>query len=237
MNCDDAKILMNDFLDRDLDSERHAHLQQHLDSCKPCYSSMDYELLLQKSLKILPVVEKSTDFETRILAQIEHHKVKKYNAVFPALAVNSLVAGFAVWLAFGSLFNSNTPSESLLTPDVKTVAQQALTIETVQLAVNQTQNVVLSFNSASDFSNVSLTVALPDSVEFSGHPGLREISWDTSLTNGVNVLTLPLVALKEVNGEIIATIKNDGKTKQFSLKLVSAQSTSMDTRRNNLTYL
>ena len=64
-----------------------------------------------------------------------------------------------------------------------------------------------------------LTVSLPEGVELSGFPGQREITWETSLVEGRNVLPLTLVALTPVGGEVFATLQHGDKDQVFRLKV------------------
>ncbi len=65
----------------------------------------------------------------------------------------------------------------------------------------------------------SLTVSLPDGIELAGFPGQREITWQTSLVEGRNLLPLGLVALTPVGGEVLARLEHDSRDRTFRLRV------------------
>ena len=62
-----------------------------------------------------------------------------------------------------------------------------------------------------------LTVSLPDGIELAGFPGQREITWETSLREGRNLLPLTLVALTPTGGELLARLEHDDRDRTFRL--------------------
>ncbi|RZV37152.1 MAG: hypothetical protein EX272_06210 [Chromatiales bacterium] len=77
----------------------------------------------------------------------------------------------------------------------------------------------LVFASASALEAATLTVTLPDGIELAGFPGQREITWQTSLAEGKNLLPLELIALTPVGGEVFARLEHDDRDRTFRLRI------------------
>jgi hypothetical protein len=67
--------------------------------------------------------------------------------------------------------------------------------------------------------SATLTVSLPNGVELAGFPGQSEISWETSLNEGRNLLPLKLIALTPVGGELLARLEHEDRDRVFRLQL------------------
>jgi hypothetical protein len=89
----------------------------------------------------------------------------------------------------------------------------------VTIAMEQPRTVNLVFASAQALDSATLTVTLPDGVELDGFPGQREVTWETSLDEGRNLLPLTLIALTPVGGELLARLEHDDRDRTFRLRL------------------
>jgi hypothetical protein len=88
---------------------------------------------------------------------------------------------------------------------------------TMALEVPRTVNLVFSATEAMD--SATLTVSLPNGIELTGFPGQSEISWETSLNEGRNLLPLNLIALTPVGGELLARLEHEDRDRVFRLQL------------------
>ncbi len=64
----------------------------------------------------------------------------------------------------------------------------------------------------------TLSLALPGNVELVGYGDRRELSWQTDLREGGNLLQLPLVARGTAKDELVASLSHGGTSKTFRLK-------------------
>ena len=64
-----------------------------------------------------------------------------------------------------------------------------------------------------------MTVLLPEGIEMSGFPGQREVTWETSLRAGKNLLPLKLIATSPYGGEVLATLRHDDRGRTFRLRV------------------
>lgn len=53
INCEQALRQVFDYLDRELGEHDHAAMQQHLHTCKSCFSRVEFERLLKGKVKDL----------------------------------------------------------------------------------------------------------------------------------------------------------------------------------------
>ena len=55
--------------------------------------------------------------------------------------------------------------------------------------------------------------------ELAGFPGQREVTWETSLVEGKNLLPLKLVALTPAGGEVLARLEHENRGRTFRLRV------------------
>ena len=119
----------------------------------------------------------------------------------------AIAATVAVWMIGGMLLtNPQLPAADSAIPGV-----------TIALEEPRTVNFV--FASATALEAATLTVILPAGIELDGFPGQREISWETSLNEGKNLLPLTLVALTPTGGELLARLEHDDRDRTFRLRV------------------
>ncbi len=119
----------------------------------------------------------------------------------------AIAAGLAVWMIGGMLMT--TPQ----LPDA------GAAIPGVTMALEEPHTVNLVFTSSETLRSATLTVSLPDGIELAGFPGQSEISWETSLKEGRNLLPLKLIALTPVGGELLARLEHEDRERVFRLQL------------------
>lgn len=120
---------------------------------------------------------------------------------------SAIAAGLVLWM-IGGFF--------LTTPDLP-VADPAIPGITMTLEVPRTINLV--FASAEPLDSATLTVQLPEGIEMSGFPGQREVTWQTSLDVGKNLLPLKLIATSPLGGEVYAILRHDDRGRTFRLRV------------------
>ncbi len=119
----------------------------------------------------------------------------------------AFAATIAVWLIGGLLLSE--PQLPDATADIPGV--------TMALETPRTVNLVFASEMALDAA--TLTVTLPDGIELSGFPGQREITWETSLEEGRNLLPLTLIALTPAGGELLARLEHRDRDRTFRLRV------------------
>ena len=166
----------------------------------------DRELL--KLLAEYPAAAAEPGFRAQALAKATHVGSRRQrNRWISAGFGSALAAGLAVWMISGALVTSDeAPTPADILPGVT-------------MALEEPRTVNLVFSSDEALETAMLTVTLPPGVEVDGFPGQREITWETSLASGKNVLPLTLVALSPSGGELLARLEHDSRTRTFRVQL------------------
>jgi hypothetical protein len=123
---------------------------------------------------------------------------------------SAVAAGVLVLLVSGMFFNApQTPGLDDVNGDIPGVS----------IALAEPRTVNLMFASAEPLDDAMLTVLLPDGVELDGFPGQREVSWQTSLAAGKNLLPLKLIAVSPEGGELLAKLEHKDRNRTFRLRV------------------
>ena len=117
----------------------------------------------------------------------------------------AVAAGLVLWMVGGFL---------MTTPDLPAADPS---IPTITMTLEEPRTINLVFASAERLDSAMLTVRLPAGIEMSGFPGQREVTWQTSLNAGKNLLPLKLVATSPVGGEVYATLVHQDRGRTFQL--------------------
>ncbi|MDH3531278.1 MAG: hypothetical protein OEO82_00030 [Gammaproteobacteria bacterium] len=159
-------------------------------------------------LKDYPMPEADAGFYDQALARATHEGSRRQRNRWLATGFGAaLAAGLALWM-IGATFLTSPEL-----PDVDTA------IPGITMALEEPRTVNLVFSSATRLDAAMLTVSLPAGVELAGFPGQSEISWETSLKEGKNVLPLTLIALTPAGGELLAHLEHDKRDRTFRLQL------------------
>jgi hypothetical protein len=163
---------------------------------------------LRALLKDYPMPKASSGYFDLALVRATHEGSRRQRNRWIMTGFGSAVAaGLVLWMVGGFL---------LTTPDLP-VADPAIPGITMTLEEPRTINLV--FASAEPLDIATLTVRLPDGIEMSGFPGQREVTWQTSLNAGKNLLPLKLIATSPVGGEVYATLRHDNRSRTFQIRV------------------
>lgn len=206
MNCTDINTQMDDYLDDRLEPQARSAFDQHVAGCKACAAMLEQMQGLLHGLQQLPISEPSADFEQRVFNEIRRQHRQPRVGRFAAGFATAMAASLAIWFA-SSVYLPEMPGQS--------ASQQA----TVSVALNQQQTVRLMFEAQSDIQQVSLSIDLPNNMQLAGYPGRKQLSWQTSLKKGSNVLALPVMAVDPGEGELVARLNYGDKSKTVRVLL------------------
>jgi len=208
MNCKLISPLIIEHVDGTLDEFQKRAVSTHIKSCKLCKNQVDNERLLQNSLKKLSEIEAPADFCKNVFAEIEEKRSRKTH-FFTGIS-SAIAASMVFWLVFAPLQQVQQAQP-----------QNAPRQHAIEIAVNDIENIRLSFEAPDNFKQVTLTVNLPEQIELKGFPGKRQISWETSLNSGSNILTLPVLGKTVGEGVVEAKISNSQKSKTFKIHMTA----------------
>ncbi len=167
---------------------------------------MDQEI--QALLKDYPMPEASAAFYDQALARATHEGSRRQRNRWVMTGFGSAIAaGIVLWL-IGGFF--------LTTPDLPNPGAD---IPGITMTLEEPRTVNLVFASATALDSATLTVTLPDGIELAGFPGQREITWQTNLQEGKNLLPLELIATTPVGGEVLARLEHEDRDRTFRLRV------------------
>jgi len=159
-------------------------------------------------LKDYPMPEASAGFYDRALLRATNEGSRRQRNRWLMTGFGSAIAaGLAFWL-IGGFF--------LATPDLPAADPG---IPGVTMTLEEPRTVNLVFASAEALEKATLTLSLPPGIEMQGFPGQREITWQTSLNEGRNLLPLTLIATSPLGGEVHATLRHEDRGRSFRLRV------------------
>jgi hypothetical protein len=167
---------------------------------------------IQALLKDYPMPRADAGFYDSALARATHRGSRQQrNRWMLAGFGGALAAGLALWLLGSALLGTpNLPARD-----------EALSaaIPGVSMTLEEPRTVNLVFASHTALDAATLTISLPAGVELAGFPGQSEVSWQTSLAAGRNLLPLKLIALTPVGGELMARLEHENRERLFRLQV------------------
>ncbi len=163
---------------------------------------------VQALLKDYPVPPAAAGFYDLALVRATHEGTRRQRRRWLLTGFGSAIAaGLALWV-IGVIF--------LATPELPSVEPQ---VPGVTMTLAEPQTVKLIFASAEALDSATLTVRFPDGIELAGFPGQREVTWQTSLAEGKNLLPLKLIATSPIGGEVHATLVHHDQGRTFRLRI------------------
>ena len=169
-------------------------------------NQQDQEVL--EILKDYPMPAADTGFYDQALVRATHEGSRRQRNKWLMTGFGAAIAAtVAAWMIGGMLLSG---------PQLPDAGTQ---IPGITVALEEPRTVNLVFASATALDAATLTVSLPEGIELSGFPGQREITWETSLSEGRNLLPLTLVALTATGGEILARLEHEDRDRTFRLRV------------------
>lgn len=210
MECSEFRSNIDAFLDGDLPIDQQKQVLDHQIQCSACRANLIEAQRIQKLLRDLPVPEPRIGFHDRVLAVATEKTRPKQSRSFTGGFISAIAAGLVIWIVVG-LFNGEK------------ITNGSNAIPGISIALNDTRNVKVTFNSQRALKDATISLIIPDNVQLTGYPGQRELKWKTNLSPGSNYLRLPIMAVKAADGQLIVKIEHQNKTKTLRLNLKITQ--------------
>ncbi|MDH5766644.1 MAG: zf-HC2 domain-containing protein [Gammaproteobacteria bacterium] len=204
MNCSETRVRLDDYYDDELSVLEFRAVNEHLASCDECKHELQAVDALRQALRDMPVAEVDDEFENRIFGEVRKHYSGASSSRFAAGFMTAMAAGLALWFAT-SIFIPQLPVDD---------ASQV-----VMVALNDAYEVRLKFDAPVDLEQVTLSIDLPDNIELEGYADRKELTWQTQLKQGQNILALPLKAVAIGEGELVAQLFYGDKSRSFRVIL------------------
>lgn len=211
MNCRELNLHIDDYIENSLNDKLAQAARTHIEGCKACRHRFENRLQMKKSLSEIPVPAMREGFADEVIQSAtqstntshQSSSPPQFRWAFGAGFATAVAAVFAVWF-FVSTFSA--PKQEL----------QALNIE-----LHELKTVKILFESPQPMNNAKVSLLLSENIAIEGYSDKKMLSWSTKLKAGKNVLTLPVRALGEGNGELITRVEFGGKSKliRFSVNV------------------
>jgi anti-sigma factor RsiW len=207
MTCKNVNENLDAYIDGALNAPETDMFDTHVTKCTACQKIVTDALYLQGLLREygdtdVPTPDAAFFDQALVSAAHQGGRLQHRRGWLKGFGT-AIAAGVAIWMMGGLFFNS---------PDIP-----GADVPVVTMALEEPRTVNLVFASASELAEATLTVTLPDGIEIAGFAGQREISWETSLVVGRNVLPLKLIATSTMGGEVLATLRHDQDDRTFRL--------------------
>ncbi len=205
MNCQEFLTQLDEYMAGALEPRVIDAAGAHLRACPNFQQRLARRYELRARLRSQIVPPPRPEFFGQALALARQSGPARFS-LWPRLAGAALAASLALWIGFGWLPGTQTPSG----PGK---------LAGIVIALHETQTVQLAFNAEQALTGATLHIRLPDGVEMRGFPGQREIRWRTDLARGVNLLSLPLTAVAASEGTLRARLEHDARSTEFTVPL------------------
>ncbi|HEU4778915.1 MAG TPA: hypothetical protein VFS58_03455 [Steroidobacteraceae bacterium] len=163
---------------------------------------------LRAGLIAMPVPEPRPGFVDRVLANASGGKSPKVRGILaairrPATWWAAAAGALAATLAWMALFDH---SGAVHEPNLV-------------LALYESRDVPLVIDAERNLDGATIRLYVSGSIGLTGYGEQNEIEWTTSLTQGANLLSLPVFARAPGDGRVVAEIEHEGRTRRLSVAL------------------
>ena len=204
MNCRTFEDHLDEYLEGALAVNEYDTAAAHLQRCGDCQRRLARVQALRAALRNLPTPAPRPGFFEHALTRAQGSRAGRHPS-WAYVTGAALAASLALWIGFGRL------PDLLYAPAAKPIG--------VTIALHQARTVQLAFNAERDLHQATLSIILPDGVELQGFPGQHQVSWQTNIARGANVLSLPLIAVSPSSGVLLARLQHGDRSTQLSVPL------------------
>lgn len=198
MECQEFTSQLDDYLDGQVDERP---FREHLNVCAECRSQHHHAVKVLAAVRQLSPPAVHPAFVDSAISRAMRSGGDELRPRRGAMLGMALAASLVLGIAAGAY-----------------LTLRAAPVQTVVLAVDRPEVVRLVFNSAKPLRAATISIALPDNVELVGYHGRKELSWQTDLREGQNLLQLPLIAHGTVKDELHARLTHEASSKTFRVK-------------------
>jgi hypothetical protein len=153
---------------------------------------------IRSALRGMAVPEPRAGFEDRVLARAV--RGRRRHAAWWAAGAGALAASIAwvvlAWIRFGAW------GEPVLV-----------------FAPHESREVPLVIDSERELDGATIRIHVTGNIDLDGYDQQREVEWQTNLTPGANLLSLPVSAREPGEGRLVAEIEHRGKTRRMSVAM------------------
>jgi hypothetical protein len=94
----------------------------------------------------------------------------------------------------------------------------------ITLALNEARDIDVLIDSDRDLTDATIRIAATGGIVLNGLDNEHIVDWRTNLERGPNLLSLPVIARKSGDGQLVAVIEHGGKTRTMMINLTVSDS-------------
>ncbi|VAW95092.1 hypothetical protein MNBD_GAMMA23-450 [hydrothermal vent metagenome] len=209
MECRQIHKMIDEMLSGTASHVQLQVVEQHITGCEQCHEHLHTSRELSLSLRAMEIPEPSADFAERVFSALDEVETKKPRHWFAAGFGSAIAASIVFWFVF---FQTGNLQQSGFEQSFQLSA-------TVEMVPNEVKRVSLVFNAVESIEMATISIELPEHVVLKGYPSRRIISWKTSLKQGTNRLSLPLIASQVMQGSVVARLTRGKQVRAFKIQL------------------
>ena len=202
MECSDFALRLDDLLDGRLHALGRKSIEEHLGRCPDCRQRYEHAVAVLEAVRKLSPPALHPGFIDQALSRATRPAAGAARPKWRPVIGMALAASLVLGVALGVFFATR--------PDP---------VQAVALTIDRPETVRLMFNSAKPLKAATLSLAIPENIELVGYGNRRELSWQTDLREGGNLMQLPLIARGATKEELVASLSHGGSSKMFRLKI------------------
>jgi hypothetical protein len=167
---------------------------------------------LRRALKRLPAPEPRAGFVDRAFAKATEQNRRRSPGRLSRLA--QFVTRWEMWVGavLGGAVATLVTLMMLRSPLQPSEAG-------ITLALNEMRNIDVLIDSERALEDATIRIVATGSVALDGFDNEREIDWQAQLTQGSNMLSLPVVARSKGAGQLVAVIEHGGRSRRVTVNL------------------
>jgi hypothetical protein len=165
---------------------------------------------LRERLRAMPVPEPRPGFVDRVLAIATAGRPRP-----EARGIRGALSRPLTWWA--ACIGAATASAAWIV--VMTLYGHAPQVPRVMLALNESREISLVIDSERALEGATIRLHVTGGVALAGYEGQQEIQWLTSLNQGANLLSLPVIGRAPGDGSVVAEIEHEGRTRRVSVTM------------------
>jgi len=207
MNCEDTHDRLVAMKNASLAELEHRQLIAHLESCETC----QHIARAAAGLQVIKDQEIATPaeglFERIMQKAVQLAKGTSVGSKFWLGAGIGATLAASIVLAVMSFGPFSSPSQ--MPPDVAEF----------QVSLNQARDLNIAIDLERDLPGATVRLVLSGGVEVNGFGSRKEFSWIEDLEAGVNKLTLPIMAINDMGGQLLVQVDHENRRISFRVDL------------------
>jgi hypothetical protein len=234
-DCNNARSKLDDLLHGALPRAEADAVERHVEGCAACAAAHAEAVSLLAALRAMPVPEMRTGFAQAALAAAIAQDAGRKQATAPApreasrRSSRSRRWGFVPWPGFAPWLGV---AAGAVAAGVLVVALWGLPrdIGTPQgdavqgpaeftMSLYEPREIAIAIDAEQPMPGARLTVRVDGGIELVGFGDTRELSWETDLDAGTNMLSLPVLAYSLEQGRLTALVEHGTRTERIELAI------------------